>query len=292
MHQHNQELIMALAEGNLDEAAAASARAEIEACADCSRDLELQTFAIEALDSVPGAHLSEFESAKLRRDIRSELGVFKEEVTFEPTKRQRRFPIAAFGTAAAVLIAVVAIAPRLSLVGGADSADTVALEAADSTVAASTLAPSLDGQAGLVQGGEEDNRSTTAAPASTAAPATTTSPPPESGVDLLGYYLENPDLDLLRTRFEAQDFDSESARLFALKDAGAEVPETDVNTVSNCLVVTLSTGDEFIEGFQFARGMIDGREVIFYVYLAEEPAESAVVVQAADNCEELARAGP
>ena len=284
---------MALAEGTLDATAASAARAEIETCSDCVHDLELQALALTALETAPPAQLSEFESAKLRRDIRGELGVFKEEVTFEPSKRQRRFPIAAFGTAAAVLIAVVAIAPRLSLVGGADSADTVALEAAESTIAAATTAaPRLDAAAGQVQVGEEDNLGTAAPTTSPNALSTTMAPPPEGALERVGYYAANPDLTLLRSRLESQEFDPDSARLFALKDAEAEIAEEDVNTVNSCLVVTLSTSDEFIEGFQFARGNYDGREVIFYVYLAEEPAESAVVVQAADNCEELARAGP
>ncbi|NND03450.1 MAG: hypothetical protein HKN91_11745 [Acidimicrobiia bacterium] len=290
MHQHDQDLIMALAEGSLDEEAATAARAEVEACRECARDLELQTFAFEALHSMPDAHLTEFESAGLRRNLRNELGVFKEEIQFEPSKKRRRFPIAAFGTAAAVLIAVVAIAPRLSLVGGGDSADTVALESAPAT----TAAAQFDAQAGLPEGGAEDNLAT-AAPATTNAPlaaSTTTPPPPESVRDLLGYYAENPDLTLLRSRLEAQEFEPESARLYALKDSGLEVAEEDVNTVNNCLVLTLTNSEEFVEGFQFARGNYDDREVIFYVYLAEEPAASAVLVQAADTCEELARAGP
>ncbi len=290
MHQHDQEMITALAEGTLAGEAAAAARAEIEACPACASDLELQTFALTALDSVPQAHLTELESARLRRDVRNGLGVFKEEVRFEPSRKQRRFPIAAFGTAAAVLIAVVAIAPRLSLVGGADSADTVALESAETTVA-TTIAANFDSAAGQIQSGEQDIR--TADPTRAPLAATTTVvAPPEGASDLYGYYAENPDLVLLRSRLQAQEFDPDSARLFALKDAEAEVPEEDVNTVNSCLVVTLSSSDEFVEGFQFARGNYDGREVIFYVYLAEEPSKSAVVVQTADTCEELARAGP
>lgn len=280
---------MALAEGSLDESAVASARAEIEACLDCARDLELQVLAMSALRSMPHTELTEFESAKLRRDIRSELGVFQEEVKFEPTKRRRRFPIAAFATAAAVLVAVVAVAPRLSLVGGADSADTVALEAAEST-ASSTTAAFDQGAAGLQPAAEQDmiSAATTAAPMA----ATTTALPPGAALDLLGYYAANPDLAQLRSSLRDQDFEPESVRQFARLDAGETVPEEDLRAVNSCLVRTLTTSDEFVEGFQFARGNYDGQEVIFYVYLATDPSESAVVVQAADTCEELARAGP
>ena len=44
MHQHDQELIMALAEESLDPQAARAAREEIASCRQCSEDLELQQF--------------------------------------------------------------------------------------------------------------------------------------------------------------------------------------------------------------------------------------------------------
>ena len=288
MHQHDQDLIMALAEGILDEGAAASARAEIMSCPECAADLELQDFALAALNDMPDAALTEFESARLRRDLRNELGVFKEEVRFEPTKQRRRFPFAALGTAAAVLIAVVAVAPRLNLVTGGD-ADTVALET--TAAPATTAAASFDAQAS--GGGAEEHADTTAAPTTAPLAATTTTfPVPSATLNVLGYYAENPDLGQLRSRLEAQDYEPEFAIDYALKDAGAEVPEDDAATVDNCLAVTLSLSEEFVDGFQFARGSFDGRESVFYVFLAEDPEESAVVVLAADTCEELGRAGP
>lgn len=284
MHQHDLDLIMALADETLDGESAAAARAEIAGCAECSLDLEMQTTALAALHDLPEAALTEFESARIRRDVKQQLGIFKEEVRFEPSKKRRRFPVAAFGTAAAVLIAVVAVAPRLSLVGGSGDADTVGLPAASPTTAAATFD---------AFGGQENVQSLSEAPAAT----TTTVVPeatsaPSSGEDLLGYYEESPDLGQLRTRIAASEYDETFAREFVLKDADGAIEEEDANGVNSCLIVALNSSDEFVAGFQIARGVFDEREAIFYVYLGEDLSESAVVVQAADTCEELARAGP
>ena len=87
MHEHDQELIMALAEGTLDEAAAAGARTEIGLCADCSADLDLQIAALAVLDDVPEVYLTAAESAQLHSSLKQELSL----ATPTPASPRRSF---------------------------------------------------------------------------------------------------------------------------------------------------------------------------------------------------------
>ncbi len=135
MHEHDQEIIMALAEGTLDDAAAAAATAEIAACAECSADLDLQRFALEALDAVPDVYLTATESARLHADLKRELSV----ATPQSAQQKRSFawgrwlPVA--GVAAAFLLVIAALPTLFGGFGGSDdSGDEVA--AAETTAAA------------------------------------------------------------------------------------------------------------------------------------------------------------
>lgn len=289
MHRHDQNLILAVVENSLDAAAAAAARADIASCAECSRELQIQEFARTALHAAPAVNLTELESARLRRSLRQQLGITTQ---WEPTKRaRRRMPIAAFATAAAVLVAVVAVAPALNLIGGgdADSADMTSIVA---DAAATTAAPD-EGGGELAPNAltrTEEHSLTAEAPALT----TTGAPVPTAagGSELLAYYADAPNLDTLRFSFRDDGYDEGLARMFALDQATDSIEWADDGSADACLAVMLSMGDEFVAGFEFARGNLDGRDVIFLALLAEDPEESAVVVVAVDNCEELGRAGP
>jgi Putative zinc-finger len=126
MHEHDPDLIMALADGDLPPANRADAEAAVAACPECSLDLEMQRAAVAMLRSVPGVGLSELESTRMHRAIRSGLGI-ETEIT-SPNRAINWSRWLAVGAAAAVLIGVVAAAPNLDLIGGGSTGDTAALE--------------------------------------------------------------------------------------------------------------------------------------------------------------------
>ncbi len=300
MHNHDYELIMALAEGSLDPAAEASARAEVEACPECAQDLELQIAGFEALQALPQAGLTELESARLHRDLRRELGITKHEA--RPPAARSRLPLAALGTAAAVLVAVVLVGPGLNLIGGADSSsDTTSVVAATEAAAATTAAPALGAGTDEAREGlsspdavADAEQAPTAAP-TTAAPAATivtTTAPPLLDSDRFAYFMKDVDLEALREEMTSFSFEEDAARSEALRMAGDSILEEDLGAAEACIALTLTSEDNFLEGFQLARTQYDGREVLLIVYLAEDLEESALIAHAADNCEELDRAGP
>lgn len=150
MHQHDADLIMALAAGELDADSATRAEAAIASCADCRRDLEMQRVAIAAAAQVPAVFLTARESAHLHATLAREFG--------SPAPRPatnsawvRRLAYA-FGTAA-VLVGVVFAGVGL-LNGGSDNdsaADVAALRS--SAEAATAPSPATDG-AGLADTGD------------------------------------------------------------------------------------------------------------------------------------------
>lgn len=155
MHEHDLDLIMALAEGTLGASDAASAEAEIAACAECSEDLGLQRLALNALRTATPVAMTSMESQRLRRALRRELGLVPVAV---PTKPPRRwFSMGALATAAALLLALVIVGPGLNLLGtgGDDSADDTATFAASATTTTAAAATD-DNDAGGVES-QRDN---------------------------------------------------------------------------------------------------------------------------------------
>jgi hypothetical protein len=120
MHEHDQEMIMALAEGALTPPDAAAATAEIEACAECNRDLELQRVALAALGDAPAVYMSATESARLHEALHRELKIAAP-VPIRPQPRVAWGRVAgwAFG-AAAVFLGAVLLLPAL---GGGSNDD-------------------------------------------------------------------------------------------------------------------------------------------------------------------------
>lgn len=193
MHEHDQELIMALAEGTLGDAATAAAQTEIAMCADCSADLELQIAALAVLDDVPDVYLSAAESARLHSSLKQELSL---ETAKSPSPRRsfawsRLLPAA--GVAAALLVVIVSLP---SLLGGGDSDDasteTIAAPSLDAGATETTAAAFLqEARDGAEEMAGADNSAAEAAPpagnATTEAPAattTTTAPSDTTASDL------------------------------------------------------------------------------------------------------------
>ncbi len=211
MHEHDQELIMALAEGTLEAAAAEAATAEIAVCPDCSADLELQRLAISALDELPQAYLSATESSRLHSNLKRELKLEDP----APARASRSFawgrwaPIAGV---AAVFIFLAAIVPGM-LGGGDDDAadmefaatattaapqvresDTPAAEdSMEDTIDDGTLDLGADGAGDAAEMAPTETTEamaaaeTTAAPETTAAADATTTTSGPSGIELLTY---------------------------------------------------------------------------------------------------------
>jgi len=152
MHEHNSDLIMAVAEERLTDDRRVAV-AEIASCQECSKDLELQRTALAALEQAPRAYLTAIESARLRDAVRSELKLASLDPVSAAPLRRRRFPLGVLAGAAAVLLAVVIAAPALNLLGSSSPADgdpqTVApaLEVDDVSGAAASPAPRALSQA-------------------------------------------------------------------------------------------------------------------------------------------------
>ena len=125
MHEHDQEMIMALAEGSLQPEAAAAAESAIAGCAECARDLELQRIALSALDDAPAVYLTAIESAQLHQNLRDQLGVAAlRPARTRPRPLWARWAGLAFGTAAVLLVAFLVLP---NILGGGDD-DSIAME--------------------------------------------------------------------------------------------------------------------------------------------------------------------
>ena len=145
MHEHDLDLIMALAEGTLDASDVPSAEAQIAACAECSEDLELQRLALGALEAAPPVAMTEMESSGMRRTLRRELGLVP---AAKPAKPPRRwFPIGALASAAALLLALVVVGPGLDLLGPGSSDDARSVDIAAFSQTTTTSAAGADAAA-------------------------------------------------------------------------------------------------------------------------------------------------
>lgn len=167
-HDHDYDLIMRMAQGESFDAAAG---AEAEACSECAADLAAQRVALEALamlHDASDASLTELESARLMRDLDRELGHRRTEVARAPARRERRWSWApAFGVAA-VLLALLLVAPALNLLGGSTEDSGGDFDVAlDSTAdeAATTAAPAEEDMTAAAEAPEALVESTLAAAA-------------------------------------------------------------------------------------------------------------------------------
>lgn len=146
MHEHDHDLIMALAEETLSAAETEAAAAVVAACTHCARELRLQEDALRALTAAPTPQLTDIERQRLRHAVTSAVEVTP--VT-APAITRRRWGIPALGiAAAAVLVTALAAGPLVSLLSTSsdDSADlslaaTTTSLAGDVAGSAAELAP-------------------------------------------------------------------------------------------------------------------------------------------------------
>lgn len=146
MHDHDLELIAALAEGDLGLEEAAAAEREIATCESCSAEFEAQRTALAAIADAPRPGLSMAESGDLRRAVRTAVGA-EPEPAAQPTRR----PWLGLVTAAAVVALLLAVVPAANLLrtdgDSAASDTTIAEESRDAAAFATTSPPATEAPA-------------------------------------------------------------------------------------------------------------------------------------------------
>ncbi len=131
-HNHDFDLIAAIAEGELSPADQAAAEASLAICADCRADVQLQREALTALRSAPAVAMNDFERATLHRKVNAALPL---PVSVRSTKPavpwfQRLMP--AMAAAAALLLVVGVGSVLIPGAGDGDAASEVTTVASES----------------------------------------------------------------------------------------------------------------------------------------------------------------
>jgi hypothetical protein len=132
MHNHDDELIAALAESALD-ARSVGADAALAGCPECLTELEAQRTALRALREAPPPGLTELERARLHRAVAEELSISP------PHRLPKTISWGAIAVAAAALVGVALAGPLLFGVGG--SAEQPLSEQAAPAATEPTAAP-------------------------------------------------------------------------------------------------------------------------------------------------------
>jgi hypothetical protein len=169
-HEHDPELIMAIAEGADVSDAERTAIAE---CPDCAADLAAQLVALTALRAAPAVAVTELESMRLLRHVDAELAHVRRPAEVRTPQARRRFSWAPAFSIAAVILALVLVAPALNLLGGGndEAGDfNVALSPTTTTVAASRGAVELAPTARLQEAVPETGAADAPVPPTTLAP--------------------------------------------------------------------------------------------------------------------------
>jgi anti-sigma factor RsiW len=300
MHEHDTDLIMALAEGTLDPDRAAAAEADLASCPTCTEDLSLQRAALALLSAAPPATMNDIERARIRRTVRSELGIAPVAAAAPPARRYRLF--AALAGVAAVLLAFVVVAPGLDLLGGDDDgAADVTFALATETTSAGDVAAAPESQAndlramedagdGAMAGGA-DAATTTAPMTPTAAPVTTR-PPADAG---LGYTLwsaeeleELPDLTALADELTA------AGSIEAV--VGPRELATDDRIIAaasdpRCIAAGGGIAPDAEIGYVIGVAGINDVEVFIVAYVEGDFEAVTVVAQDIETCKVLATSG-
>jgi hypothetical protein len=301
MHEHDQDLIMALAEGTLDGPAAAAATSAIDACPECSRDLELQRIALSALDDLPEVYLTATESSRLHANLHRDLKLG------DPSARPRRSPgfawgrwLPAFGIAAVLLVVVVSL-PFLTG-GDSDSSDVTALDmptvaAATETSAAASAPRTADDAGGSDEYLEAAGDGATAAQemaetATTAAAETTstTNSEQKNAFDMLSFLGMIGDLDRasLVDRLDG-DIDMVQETSLAAREADSIVNECLVTNASPQMATQLGLPEK---SEPVLLGVVadaaTGEEFLLVAYVGEDVNETVFVTQRNHSCDIVA----
>jgi hypothetical protein len=141
MHDHDPDLIAAVAEQTLGGAIGGAAAAEVTACPRCSAELELQRSALDALRSLPAAAMTPAEAAGVRAGVAAALGIAP---AVDPAPRRSKARWTAV-TAAAALAGALAFVPVLGLFSGGEDAAPPAMEATAFESKEGTVVPTDDG---------------------------------------------------------------------------------------------------------------------------------------------------
>ncbi len=127
MHNHDLDLIAALAEGRLDADQARSAEESFAGCDECSTNLMAHRASLAATATAERPGLTMAESSELRRQVGDAVGLSP-----RVEKAPQRRPWMGLATAAAVVVALIAVAPLVNLL----STDSDAAAASATTIAA------------------------------------------------------------------------------------------------------------------------------------------------------------
>lgn len=160
-HDHDPELIMAIAEGG---DVSDAERAAVAECPECSADLAAQSVALTVLRAATPVALTELESVRLMRRLDAELGHDREPAPVRAPRARRRLSWAPAFSIAAIILALVLVAPAMDLLGGGDdeaseSLDMLAFSATTTTAAseeAAGLAPAARMQEAVPETGAPD----------------------------------------------------------------------------------------------------------------------------------------
>ena len=306
MHEHDTDLIMALAEGSLDPSAVAAAEADIASCDSCRIDLEMQRVALDALGSMSRPEMNDIERARLHRTLRDELGLAAPRpAATGRTRDARRYRLfAGLAGAAAVLVAVVVVGPQLDLLGGSDAADSaddtfevaLAPEATVSTGdgdAPAGGAPLEETAAGRGEGADmmadagEDGGATTTAPQMITVPPVTTVPSslPASPASFTLY--SSQELEALPGLAEVAIAigEAKSLSVFGPPDAGNS--RLEALDEARCLQIGLDQAPDATDAFILALTGIDDVEVVLVAYVAPDFEVVTVLAHDLETCEIL-----
>lgn len=197
MHEHDLDLIAALADGSLEDER--EARSLIETCQVCREEYQVQTRVLARLDAIPREEMTELEKAGLHRDLWTELR--REPARAVPVPWWQRL-----GYVAAGLFVIVGLVAVLNALGG--GGDDAALIETMADMAATTTAE----EAGELFG---DDRAGGGAPADEGEAATTTTAA-EASAQLAFDELVDSAREIRRSdSFKTMSLDSESEQCLA-----------------------------------------------------------------------------
>jgi hypothetical protein len=288
MHDHNLDLIMALAEGSLAGAERDTADATIAACDECAVELGAQRIALEALGSAPTPELTEFEAVRMRRALRDELGLITPEPAAPTRDRSMRWQRLSVGlSAAAVILLFVAIVPALNLFGAGDDSTTGDFTAA----AVTTAAPTTTAPTAAAERNEADGSPPDAGGAETLTQSedmTASEIAPELQWFAFG---DSPDLEAIRDASMRGLSAAGDARLLLGYEGGDLVFLAADDQVSLC-------GAQGVEAFgdgyfteELGSAVMAETDVVVIAYVNEDTADIQVVAYDAASCEVVASTG-
>jgi hypothetical protein len=294
MHEHDQDLIMALAEKSLAPDAAAAAEAALEACPECRRDLELQRVALEAVREAAPVYMTAAESTALHERLHHDLKLASPSAE-RPHHRPAWVRLTAWAAgAAAVFLAIVALAP---VFGNGGDAGTEAAAAATTAAAFEPTSPSPGGatandemldlaQSLPAEDGAETGGAEMAATETTAAAAETVTTAPSRGVLEI---VATGDLDETMRRRFVEDL-ATNTESYSARTAAVEIMDTDF---AACLeedaIPDASDGFEPPPGSDLlALGIIegnDGKERLLVAYVTADVNDSVLAAVSVPSCE-------